>query len=69
MPAVNLNLLAGYYSHQESLIMDFTRFRFERSSTSGIGGFNLRSAIGLGNRFYFTAAFNPVSFENLNNGA
>jgi len=67
-PAVNLNLLAGYGSHQESLVMEFTRFRFERSSTSGIDGFDIRSAVGLGNRFYFTAAFNPVSFENLNSG-
>jgi len=67
-PSFNLNLLAGYGSHQESLVMDFTRFRFERSSTSGIDGFNFRSTIGLGNRFFFTAAFNPVSFENLNSG-
>jgi len=67
-PAFKLNLLAGYGSHQESLVMDFTRFRFERSSTSGIDGFDFRSAIGFGNRFFFTAAFNPVSFENLESG-
>jgi hypothetical protein len=63
--AVNLNLLAAYGSHQEILVMDETRFRFERSSTSGIDGFNLHATLGLNKRFFFTGAFNPRSLENI----
>ena len=63
-PSVTLNLLLGYGSHQELLVMDFTQYRFERSSTSGIDGFNFSTTVSFNDRFYLTAAFNPASFNN-----
>ena len=63
-PAATLNLLLGYGSHQELLVMDFTQYRFERSSTSGIDGFNYSTTVSFNDRFYLTAAFNPASFNN-----
>jgi len=66
-PGANLNLRIGYGSHQQLLVMEFTRYRFERTSTSGIDGFNFSTTVGLNRQFFFTAGFNPLSFENLNN--
>ena len=63
-PGANLNLHLGYGSHQELLVMDFTQYRFERSSTSGIDGFNYSTTVSFQDRFYLTAAFNPASFNN-----
>jgi hypothetical protein len=63
-PAASVNIKLGYGSHQELLVMDFTQFRFERSSTSGIDGFNLSGTVGFKDRFYLTAALNPASFNN-----
>lgn len=61
-PMATLNLLLGYGSHQELLVMDFTQYRFERASTSGIDGFNISTTVSFQDRFYLTAAFNPASF-------
>lgn len=63
-PSATLNLLLGYGGHQELLVMDFTRYRFERASTSGIDGFNISTTLSFKDRFYLTAAFNPASFNN-----
>ncbi len=68
LPQAGLNLHMGYGSHQELLVMDFTQYRFERSSTSGIDGFNFSTTLGWNHRFFLTTAFNPVSFENINTG-
>ncbi|RKX69227.1 MAG: hypothetical protein DRP70_04825 [Spirochaetes bacterium] len=68
LPQAGLNLHMGYGSHQELLVMDFTQYRFERSSTSGIDGFDFSTTLGWNDRFYVTTAFNPVSFENINAG-
>ncbi len=68
LPQIGLNLHMGYGSQQELLVMDFTRYRFERSSTSGIDGFDFSTTLGWNDRFYVTTAFNPVSFEKINSG-
>jgi len=62
-PAASVNLLIGYGSAQELLQMEFTEYRFERSSTSGIDGFNLAAAVRFGGRYSLTGAFNPASFN------
>lgn len=63
-PAATLNLLLGYGGHQEVLVVDFTRYRFERASTSGIDGFDISTSVSFKDRFYLSAAFNPASFNN-----
>ncbi len=63
-PAATLNLKLGYGSHQELLVTESTQYRFERSSTSGIDGFNTSTTVSFNDRFFLTAAFNPASFNN-----
>lgn len=63
-PSATLNLLLGYGGHQEAMVVDYTGYRFERSSTSGIDGFDISTTVSFDNRFHLTAAFNPASFES-----
>ncbi len=60
---LNLKFRLGYGSAQELLTMDFTGYRFERSVSSGINGLDLGLTLGIGNRFFFTAAFNPSTLN------
>ena len=58
-----LRLIAAYGAHQEILTVEHTRFRFERSATSGIDGLNLAVSLPLGQMSRLTAAFNPLSLQ------
>ncbi len=60
-PSVSPMIYLGYGSRQQALVQEFTRFRFERSGTSGINGFDLAASIHFGKGLSLTAAFNPAS--------
>ena len=61
-PRATVNLRIGYGSRQHALVQEFTRYRFERSGTSGIDGVDLAVSLRLGETYAFTAAMNPASF-------
>lgn len=65
-PSVSPFFYLGYGSRQQALVEEFTRYRYERSGTSGIDGFDFAAGIIFAERFSLTTAFNPASLGSEN---